>query len=169
MHERLVKDPEEFYLYHTLYREARETWTEIPYKVFSEQLNKRPDWIIGDFGCGEAELSKLIRNKVYSFDHVAINPSVIACDMSNTGMKEEILDVAVFSLSLMGTNWQDYIKEAFRLLRNGGLLKIAEPSSGWEENNYAELKKGIASAGFELLGEPRLSSKFIDLDAAKPL
>ncbi|MFM1755392.1 MAG: hypothetical protein RL621_296, partial [Bacteroidota bacterium] len=135
MHERLVKDPEEFYLYHTLYREARETWTEIPYKVFSEQLNKRPDWIIGDFGCGETELSKLIRNKVYSFDHVAINPSVIACDMANTGMKEEILDVAVFSLSLMGTNWQDYIKEAFRLLRNGGLLKIAETSSGWEENN----------------------------------
>jgi len=169
MHERLVKDPEEFYLYHTLYREARETWTETPYKVFSEQLNKRPDWIIGDFGCGEAELSKLIRNKVYSFDHVAINPSVIACDMSNTGMKEEILDVAVFSLSLMGTNWQDYIKEAFRLLRNGGLLKIAETSSGWEENNYAELKKGITSAGFELLGEPRLSSKFIYIDAAKPL
>lgn len=169
MHERLIKDPEEFYLYHTLYREARETWTETPYKVFSEQLNKRPDWIIGDFGCGEAELSKLIRNKVYSFDHVAINPSVIACDMSNTGMKEEILDVAVFSLSLMGINWQDYIKEAFRLLRNGGLLKIAETSSGWEENNYADLKQGITSAGFELLGEPRLSSKFVYIDAAKPL
>jgi hypothetical protein len=62
MQDRLIKDPEEFYLYHTLYREARETWTEIPYKVFAEQLNKRPDWIIGDFGCGEAELSKLIRN-----------------------------------------------------------------------------------------------------------
>ena len=169
MHERLAKDPEEFYLYHTLYREARETWTEIPYKVFAEQLNKRPDWIIGDFGCGEAELSKLIRNKVYSFDHVAINPSVIACDMANTGAKEETLDVAVFSLSLMGTNWQDYMKEAFRLLRNGGLLKIAEPASGWEENNYTELKKGITSAGFEFLGEPRLSSKFIYLDAAKPL
>jgi len=169
MHDRLIKDPEEFYLYHTLYREARETWTEIPYKVFAEQLNKRPDWIIGDFGCGEAELSKLIRNKVYSFDHVAINPSVIACDMANTGVKEEILDVAVFSLSLMGTNWQDYIKEAFRLLRNGGLLKIAEPASAWEQNNYTELKKGITSAGFELLGEPRLSSKFIYVDAAKPL
>ncbi|QDC78995.1 integrase repeat-containing protein [Candidatus Methylopumilus universalis] len=169
MHDRLIKDPEEFYLYHTLYREARETWTEIPYKIFAEQLNKRPDWIIGDFGCGEAELSKLIRNKVYSFDHVAINPSVIACDMANTGAIEETLDVAVFSMSLMGTNWQDYLKEAFRLLRNGGLLKIAEPASGWEENNYIELKKGITSAGFEFLGEPRLSSKFIYLDAAKPL
>lgn len=47
--------------------------------------------------------------------------------------------------------------------------EIAETSSGWEEHNYAELKKGIASAGFELLGEPRLSSKFIYIDAAKPL
>ena len=169
MHDRLIKDPEEFYLYHTLYREAREIWTEIPYKVFAEQLNKRSDLIIGDFGCGEAELSKLIRNKVYSFDHVAINPSVIACDMANTGAKGEILDVAIFSLSLMGTNWQDYIKEAFRLLRNNGLLKIAEPASKWEENNYAELKEGITSAGFEFLGLPRLSSKFIYLDAVKPL
>ena len=89
--------------------------------------------------------------------------------MANTGMKEEILDVAVFSLSLMGTNWQDYLKEAFRLLRNGGLLKIAEPSSKWEDENYAALKKGITNAEFELLGEPRLSSKFVYIDAAKPL
>ena len=94
---------------------------------------------------------------------------MIACDIANTPTKDETLDVAVFSLSLMGTNWQDYMKEAFRLLRNGGLLKIAEPASGWEENNYIELKKGITSAGFELLGEPRLSSKFIYVDAAKPL
>jgi superfamily II DNA or RNA helicase len=169
MHDRLVADPEEFYLYHSLYREARESWSEVPYQVLAEQLNKRPDWVIGDFGCGEALLSKSLRNKVYSFDHVAINPSVIACDMANTGLDAEMLDVAVFSLSLMGVNWEDYLKEAFRLLRSGGLLKVSEPASGWAENNYASLKKGIESAGFVLNGEPRLSSKFIYLDAIKPL
>jgi len=169
MHDRLVTDPEEFYLYHSLYREARETWSEVPYQVIAEQLNKRPDWVIGDFGCGEALLSKSLRNKVYSFDHVAINPSVIACDMTHTGLDAEILDVAVFSLSLMGVNWEDYLKEAFRLLRNGSLLKVSEPASSWAENNYASLKQGIESAGFELLGEPRLSSKFIYIDAIKPL
>jgi superfamily II DNA or RNA helicase len=169
MHDRLVRDPEEFYLYHSLYREARETWSEVPYQVIAEQLNKRPDWAIGDFGCGEALLSKLLRNKVYSFDHVAIDPSVIACDMAHTGLDAEILDVAVFSLSLMGVNWEDYLKEAFRLLRNGSLLKVSEPASSWAENNYAILKQGIESAGFELLGEPRLSSKFIYIDAIKPL
>ncbi len=169
MHDRLVADPEEFYLYHSLYREARETWSEVPYQVIAEQLNKRPDWVIGDFGCGEALLSKSLRNKVYSFDHVAINPTVKACDMAQTGLDAEILDVAVFSLSLMGVNWKDYLKEAFRLLRNGSLLKISEPASSWAENNYESLKKGIEAAGFELLGEPRLSSKFIYIDAIKPL
>jgi hypothetical protein len=169
MHDRLVADPEEFYLYHSLYRKARETWSEVPYQVIAEQINKRPDWVIGDFGCGEALLSKSVRNKVYSFDHVAINPSVIACDMAHTGLDDEILDVAVFSLSLMGVNWQDYLKEAFRLLKNGQRLKVSEPASSWADNNYASLKKGIESVGFELIGEPRLSSKFIYIDAIKPL
>lgn len=168
-HERLTKDPEEFYLYHSLYREARQTWSEIPFEVMAEQVNKRPDWVVGDFGCGEALLSKSVRNKVYSFDHVAINPSVVACDMSHTGLDSEILDVAVFSLSLMGVNWQDYLKEAFRMLRPGGLLKISEPASGWDKDNFIELKNGIESAGFQLLGDARLSSKFIYFDAAKPL
>ena len=169
MHDRLVGDPEEFYLYHSLYREARKTWSEVPYQVMAEQINKRPDWVVGDFGCGEALLSKTVRNKVYSFDHVAINPSVIACDMAHTGLDDEILDVALFSLSLMGVNWQDYLKEAFRLLRSGGLLKVSEAASSWADNNYASLKKGIESAGFVLNGEPKLSSKFIYLDAIKPL
>jgi len=168
-HERLAKDPEEFYLYHTLYRKARETWTEIPFQLIAEQVNKRPDLVIGDFGCGEALLSKSVRNKVYSFDHVAINPSVIACDMSFTGLDSEILDVAVFSLSLMGVNWKDYLIEAYRLLKVGGFLKVAEPAFTWQNDQYAELKQGIEEAGFQIQGDHRLSSKFIYIDAVKPL
>ena len=110
-----------------------------------------------------------MRNKVYSFDHVAINSSVFACDMAKTGMDSQILDVAVFSLSLMGTNWHHYLIEAFRLLRSGGLLKIAEPASGWEKDKFYELKKGIENSGFQLLGDARVSSKFVYIDAAKPL
>ncbi len=110
-----------------------------------------------------------MRNKVYSFDHVAINSSVISCDMAKTAMDSEILDVAVFSLSLMGTNWQDYLSEVNRLLRVGGLLKIAEPASGWEKDKFHELKKGIEASGFQLLGDARVSSKFVYIDVAKPL
>ncbi len=72
-HDRLQQQPEEWYLYHTLYREARQTWGEIPYEKIATSLKRRPDWIVGDFGCGEAQLAALLLNKVYSFDHVAIN------------------------------------------------------------------------------------------------
>ena len=57
-HERLQQNPEEWYLYHTLYREARQTWAEIPYEKIAKSLKRRPDWIIGDFGCGEAQTGR---------------------------------------------------------------------------------------------------------------
>lgn len=64
-----------------------------------------------------------------------MNESVIACDISATGLTEQILDVAVFSLSLMGLNYQDYPREAYHLVQYGGWLKIAEPTSRWKERN----------------------------------
>lgn len=108
-HDRLRQQPAEWYLYHTLYRAARQTWAEIPYEKIAASLKRRPDWIIGDFGCGEAQLAALLPNTVHSFDHVAINDSVIACDMTRTPLDDATLDVAVFSLSLMGLNYADYL------------------------------------------------------------
>lgn len=82
---------------------------------------------IGDFGCGEAKIMEAIRgNRVYSFDHVAINDKVVACDMMKVPLADEALDVAIFSLSLMGKNWQQYIAEAKRCLVTNGILVIAE-------------------------------------------
>jgi hypothetical protein len=84
--------------------------------------------VIGDFGCGEAKIMEtLSENKVHSFDYVAINDKVTACDMRSVPLKEdEKLDIAVFSLSLMGVNWPDYIAEAKRCLEKNGYLFIAE-------------------------------------------
>jgi hypothetical protein len=168
-HERFNKDPEEWYQYHTEYSKAREGWTEIPFEIFAERIKKREDWVVGDFGCGEALLSQTIRNKVYSFDHVAINPSVIACDVSKIDLPDEVLDVSVFSLSLMGVNWIDYLKEAFRLTRAGGQLMIAEPQNRWADEKLYNLTKGIVDSGFLLVGEPNIRNKFIYINAHKPI
>jgi hypothetical protein len=46
--------------------------------------------------------------------------------MKNTGLADDLLDVAVFSLSLMNRNWTDYIIEAKRCLATNGYLLIAE-------------------------------------------
>lgn len=165
-HERLKHSPEEWYEYHRLYREARQTWTEIPYEQIANSLRKRPDWIIGDFGCGEAKLAEILPNKIYSFDHVAINKSVLACDVANIPLEDNILDVAVFSLSLMGSNYQDYLKEANRLLKFGGWLKIAEPGGRWIER-HSELMNEISEAGFTPVGGIEQSAQFLYINAIK--
>lgn len=74
-------------------------------------------------------LAQELENQVHSFDHVAINDGVIACDMAHVPLEDECLDAAVFSLSLMGTNYVDYLREARRCLKLDGHLWIAEPTS----------------------------------------
>ena len=49
-----------------------------------------------------------------------------ACDIRKTPLEEGSVNVAVFSLSLMATNVNDFILEANRILVNGGKLIIAE-------------------------------------------
>ncbi|MGI8851881.1 MAG: helicase-related protein [Methyloceanibacter sp.] len=164
---RFQEHPEEWFLYHTLYRESRATWPEVPFKVLAEWLKRRPDWVVGDFGCGEAELARLVPNKVYSFDHVAVNPSVIVCDMAATGLADETLDVVIFSLSLMGLNYRDYLREAHRLVRYGGWIKIAEPAMWWRHEKLEELLSAIISSGFSIVGQPAYRDRFIYLDAIK--
>jgi ribosomal RNA-processing protein 8 len=129
-------------------------------------LTRRPDWVDGDFGCGEAQLAEILPNKVYSIDHVAINTKVTACDMTHTPLENAALDVAVFSLSLMGLNYVDYLKEAHRTLKFGGFLKIAEPISRWTEKK-AELLSRITETGFLLVGNVEESYQFCYIDAIK--
>lgn len=78
-----------------------------------------PTYVIADFGCGEAELSKSVKQKVHSFDLVATNDCVTACDMAHVPLADSSVDVAVFCLSLMGTNLHDYLVEANRVLKTG--------------------------------------------------
>jgi hypothetical protein len=166
-HERLQADPSEWYLYHTLYRESRKTWTEVPYEVFTNWLTARPHLVVGDFGCGEAQIAASLANKVYSFDHVAINGQVIACDMAHTGLPDGILDIAIFCLSLMGSNVADYFKEAHRVLSIDGRLRIAEPTGHWQGKKRDALLCMITSAGFELIGSIQERGRFLYIDALK--
>ena len=64
--------------------------------------------------------------RVYSFDHVAINDKVTVCNMRKVPLADEALDVAIFSLSVMGKNWHEYITEAKRCLVTNGKLIIVE-------------------------------------------
>jgi hypothetical protein len=110
---RMLKDPTEWEEYHRQYRESRKSWNVIRYEEIMKRIKQlSPRLMIGDFGCGEAKIHSEFGDRVYSFDHIAINNKVTACDMKSTALPDEAIDIAIFSLSLMGRNWDAYIAEA---------------------------------------------------------
>ncbi|KUJ06266.1 uncharacterized protein LY89DRAFT_692602 [Mollisia scopiformis] len=91
---------------------------------------------IADLGCGDATLAirlqpfvKKLDLKIKSFDLQAPNPHVQIADIANLPLPDTSVDVAIFCLALMGTNWIDFIEEAFRILRWKGELWVAEIKS----------------------------------------
>ena len=119
-HNRMLKDPREWEEYHRRSREARRTWSIIPYEEIIKRIRQlSPRLQIGDFGCGDAKIMEAMGSqRVYSFDHVSINDKVTACDMKKVPFADEALDIVISSLSLMGKNWHDYIKEAQEMSGN---------------------------------------------------
>jgi len=150
-HKRLQENNEEWVHYHELYREARQSWVKTPYQELINYYGKRDGLVIGDFGCGEAKISEALKDKhkLHNFDHVAINEDVIECDISKTPLEDECLDVAIFSLTLMGSNFKDYIKEAYRTLKLDGRIHIIESASRFRDLEGFE--KSLKHYGFDFI------------------
>ena len=167
MHKEFTDNPDSFFRYHKLRKERMEQWDEIPYEYIATKI-KNKNQVIADFGCGENKFKYCLPNKVYSFDHVAFDESVIACDMKNVPLENESIDVAIFSLSLWGSNYEDYIKEAYRTLNYGGVIYIAEPSKSYDTPELKdELKKLLINNGFEIVGDIENRGKFLYLKGLK--
>ena len=93
---------------------------------------------IADLGCGEAKLaqqiitssaSKQSKLDVKSYDLAAPNEFVTIADISALPLADSSVDVAIFCLALMGTNWIDFVEEAYRVLRWKGECWVAEVTS----------------------------------------
>lgn len=81
--------------------------------------------VIVDFGCGQAKIAQTLdkdRFKIFSFDLVAVNNYVTACDMAHTNLFNNSVDIVVFCLSLMSSNISDCVKEANRVLKEEYVL-----------------------------------------------
>jgi len=158
----LVQDsPELFEAYHAGFRSQVESWPTKPVHVIAKILQKSPkNWIVADFGCGDAELSRIVQQKCHSFDLQTPEdaPEVVACNMSDVPLNDASVDCAVFSLSLMGTDYGSFLEEAHRVLKPGGLLWIAEVRSRFDGKNGAASVSSFISAlsklGFKLKREP---------------
>ena len=165
-HTRLEANPEEWAHYHTMYQQLRESWEVVPYKEEIRFLEQRQALHVADFGCGEALIAKAVgdRHQVASFDHVAVDESVHACDITSVPLDDGSVDLAIFCLALMGANFTDYLREAHRCLRIDGDLHIWEPASYFDDVDA--FCADLGRLGFEVL-EPSKQGLFMRIRALK--
>lgn len=92
-------------------------------------LPRRPNGgcTVTDLGSGDAQLAnaltpstKKLNLKLLSYDLHAPNSLVTKADISNLPVDDGSVDLAIFCLSLMGTNWVSFAEEAWRVLRGDG-------------------------------------------------
>lgn len=160
----------EFAIYHQGFARQVEKWPTNPVdEIIKRYINPKKRKIsIGDFGCGDAKIAHLKgkQHNIHSFDLVAADESVTACDIARDGVPlgDESLDMVIFSLSLMGSDVTSYIAEARRVLRVGGELIIAEVKSRFSdegEKSTEAFNRGLNKFCNGLKGR---GFKMIDLD-----
>lgn len=91
---------------------------------------------IADLGCGDARLATVLnpesdklRLKILSYDLQSPHPLVTRADIASLPVPDASVNVAIFCLALMGTNWLAFIEEAHRILHWKGELWVAEIKS----------------------------------------
>jgi ribosomal RNA-processing protein 8 len=167
------QNPQLFDIYHQGFREQASAWPYNPLDGIIEFVMRNgKNKIIADIGCGDARLAASVPNIVHSFDLVAANNRVVACDMAHLPLPENSVDVAVFCLSLMGTNILDFIKEAHRILKVDGVLKIAEVRSRFEALENGGIKSfinALKKAGFDTVPHARKNENtmFFEIECTK--
>ncbi|EGW32921.1 uncharacterized protein SPAPADRAFT_60265, partial [Spathaspora passalidarum NRRL Y-27907] len=105
--------------------------------------------VVADMGCGEAQLSLDVskflaqhnkKNKrkldiqVHSFDLKKHNERITVADIKNVPLPDESCTIVIFCLAMMGTNFLDFVNEAYRILAPNGELWIAEIKSRFTES-----------------------------------
>lgn len=156
------KEPELFSTYHQGFATQVSKWPVNPLDNVIAYIKSLPhDMVIADFGCGVAKLAQCVPHTVHSFDLVACNSFVTACDMAHVPLPNASVDVCVFCLSLMGTNITDFVKEARRVLKQEGRLKICDIASRFTSVKFT---RDVESLGFKLIKTCTYSKMFIDME-----
>lgn len=155
-------DPELFDIYHRGFSMQVSKWPLNPLDRIIDYVKSLPkSFVISDFGCGEAKLAQSVPHRVHSFDLVAINDQVTACDMAHVPIKKHTIDVCVFCLSLMGCNVSDFIQEARRVVKKGGEMVICEVLSRF--SSVDGFVSDVEAFGFKLLKKTEFSKMFVEL------
>jgi len=145
-----TNSPDLFAEYHAGYsQQVKDSWPQNPVDVYIATLKKRGSLgapsndslplprrkpgicTIADLGCGDAPLARGLQSvvrkfnlKLCNFDLHAPNSLVTKADISALPLGDGDADIAIFCLSLMGTNWLTFVEEAWRIVRGDGKGEI---------------------------------------------
>jgi ribosomal RNA-processing protein 8 len=140
---------------HRFYPKGRQSGTTSQPPISSLPL-PRTDGLctLADLGCGDAQLSEKLqpyvqklRLNILSYDLQSPSRLVTKADIANLPLADGSVNVAIFCLALMGTNWLDFIEEAYRILHWKGELWIAEIKSrfGRVSNKHAPVAHSVGN------------------------
>lgn len=178
----LIKEkPEMFDEYHAGFRSQVADWPSNPIDIYKARLEEvvksasGKKLVVADLGCGEAMLAKRMleldpqgkRVSVKSFDLYAANERIVAADIAALPLPVHSVDVALFCLSLMGTDFMSFLREAHRILRPDGRLWVSEIKSRFGDVDAKKFIDALAQIGFRLTEADRSNKMFINLDFVK--
>jgi len=184
----MKENPSVFDEYHTGFRHQVQSWPSNPVSHYISALSKYPKrTVVVDLGCGDATLARALIPEGYtvlSYDLVSNNEFVIeadicaklplpggegkdseASDVDDESVGGQVIDIVVCALSLMGTNWPSCIREAWRVLKFGGELKIAEVASRFTD--IEEFTSLISSIGFKFRSKDDSNTHFTLFEFSK--
>ena len=124
---------------------------------------------IADLGCGDARLAESLqpekdklRISMKSYDLQSPSALVTKADIANLPDQDGSVNIAIFCLALMGTNWIDFIEEAYRILHWKGELWVAEIKS-----RFGPIGKKHAAVTHSVGNRKKIDKKTIARDAAE--
>ncbi|XP_040901607.1 ribosomal RNA-processing protein 8 [Toxotes jaculatrix] len=160
------QDPQAFWIYHRGYTAQVQRWPANPVDAIIAYIRQKPSsLVVADFGCGDCKIARSVKNKVHSFDLAAACELVTVCDMANVPLRDGSVDIAVFCLSLMGTNLADFLAEANRVLKMRGVLQIAEVASRFD--NVRSFITALANLGFKMVSKDTENTHFFSFEFVK--
>jgi SAM-dependent methyltransferase len=148
------ENPELWNKYHAISEENEKSFPEesIPRNCIIQDLDKiktKRNKLVVDMGCGKAQIADHFANdlrfRFINYDHVSSKENVEVQDISKIPLGENDVEICILCLAMWGSNCEDYIREAYRILESGGNLYIIEATKRWSEKD----ENGIVIAGQE--------------------
>jgi hypothetical protein len=107
-----------------------------------------------DLGCGKNRLRTLVPHLDWtSIDAFQLDETVIIADIGHLPFEDNSYQIAIMSRSLWAVDHMTQLKEAFRILVEGGQLIICESFNRWFTDGTNTLIQCISEAGFQIKKE----------------